>query len=116
MAQWEAGAAMIERETLGAALHAALLRECDSNATKLAWDLVSLLEMHDIWQAYLDLAWEELSKRPAWEPMENALRRASGRMGSITGVCPVRLRILRLTLELFSGVDWQRFAAYLEED
>jgi hypothetical protein len=106
---------MVTRETLGEGLHAALLSDCDSNATSLAWDLISLWEMHYAWQAYLDLAWEELSKRPVYEPVENALRRASGRMGSVTGVCPVRLRIIRLTLELFSGVDWQRFASCLEE-
>jgi hypothetical protein len=105
---------MVTRETLGEVLHAALLKECDSNATKLAWDLISLWEMHYAWQAYLDLAWEELSKRPAYEPVENALRRASGRMGAVTGVGPVRLRIMRLTMELFSGVDWQGFASCLE--
>jgi hypothetical protein len=106
---------MVTRETLGEVLHAALLKECDSNATKLAWDLVGLWEMHYAWQAYLDLAWEELSKRPVYEPVENALRRAHGRLCSVSGVCQVRLRIMRLTLEMFSGVDWQRFASHLEE-
>lgn len=124
---------LIPEAELGAALHTALRKACDSTPTSLAYNLVSLIDdssrLRAAWGLYRARAWHHLSGVgvEVVDPV-NCLKLAAADLGFhgpedvwrenrgyIEKAGPA-LTALLITFEGFDDGDWEGFAAYLIEE
>ncbi len=97
----------IPESQLGVALHTALRKACDTEATTLTWNIINIIKQG--WLDYLDLVgseWDRVkTKQEAIELLQSSAE-------ELEFGCSER-NSLKLSFRYFDSDDWEVFGAYL---
>ncbi len=104
---------LVSRASLGSALHTALRKGCDSHPTTIAYNLIGSDEYNDIWNAYLDSAWNQLVSIDRIAQAPAALKLAATALEWPLGGKRNLTMALKVAFDMFSEEDWTGFACYL---
>lgn len=94
----------IVRGELGAMLHTALRKHCDTDATSVAYNAIHLEAMNAAWRIFLDAFWKRLPDRGL--EAADCVKHAMAAVDDIEWGASDR-NLLRLVLARFTVKDWE---------